>query len=200
MKQQDTRKQQKTRLPTPPSDVDLDSDLGSDFDSDGDWPSELSSEAGPSGTSPTDDDGGDSILDEDDEDVFSEEEDALEDEPSENENDDIDVDDEDDLDLMEAYGAGEPLSDEGLETGSDEMTSEEEDGSEEEQQRAVRKRKRRKDDEEAPYERMPRRPFTPSPTPSEDVDVARLPIKLPGGEIRSVNGTTRIHRPVERTD
>ena len=97
--------------------------------------------------------------------------------------------DDEDLDLDD-----EDEEDDGL---SDEISQDEESSEEEEQ---PKKRKRRRE-EEAEYELAPRRTRkAASPTPSDDshVDVGRLPIKLPSGQVQSVEGTTRISVPTNK--
>jgi nucleolar complex protein 3 len=76
----------------------------------------------------------------------------------------------------------------------DEMFDEED---EEEEAPRRRKTKGRSADEEAEYELAGRTRWTPKPPkPEEDsVEVGRLPIKLPTGEVQMVEGSTRIALP-----
>ena len=94
------------------------------------------------------------------------------------EEDDDDSDDEDQDDLNDAF--------DDLPDGS------KEDGSQHD------KRKRKRKDEEAEYELSGRSRWAAKPAPAEEddhVDVGRLPIKLPTGEVQNVEGSTRIALP-----
>jgi len=83
-------------------------------------------------------------------------------------------DDEDDEELMEAYDAEQDLD-------------EDDDGTEHE------KRKRKRAEGEADYETSGRQRWVKSAKAEpEEVEVGRLPIKLPTGEVQMVAGTTKL--------
>jgi nucleolar complex protein 3 len=87
---------------------------------------------------------------------------------------DSDSDDEDDEELMDAYDAEQDLS-------------EDDDGAEHE------KRKRKRAEGEADYETSGRTRWVKSAKAEpEEVEVGRLPIKLPTGEVQMVAGTTKL--------
>lgn len=129
-----------------------------------------------------------------------------------NSDDDLpsDLDDEDlgdDMEDSEAEGSGtsstldDDLGDSDLDDQSDlndafdDLSDESDDDDEEEEE--FRQRKKKQKESEADYETSGRSRWNaPPPKPEEDsVEVGRLPIKLPTGEIQTVEGSTRIALP-----
>ncbi|ORY33445.1 CBF/Mak21 family-domain-containing protein [Naematelia encephala] len=133
--------------------------------------------------------------------------------------DDFDTDDEFPEDLLsdvdgslgEPSGSGTDLDDEDLEgdgTSEDEEDDDQSDlnsafddveGEESEEEEFIKRRKGKKD-EEAEYETSGRSRWTAKPAKDkkdneEHVEVGRLPIKLPTGEVQMVEGSTRIALP-----
>ena len=113
---------------------------------------------------------------------------------------DLDSDDERD----EAEGSGTTtLDDDELslsddsEDGQSDLNDAFDDVSDESSEDDAPQRKKKRKDEEADYETTARARWAPgSPKPEEDsVEVGRLPIKLPSGEVQKVAGTTRIAIP-----
>jgi len=78
---------------------------------------------------------------------------------------------------------------------NDAFDEDDEDSSEEEEEELPQRKKKRKE-EEADYEKTARARWAKSPPKEEDsVEVGRLPIKLPSGEVQTVAGSTRIALP-----
>ncbi|WVQ74215.1 hypothetical protein IAR50_003809 [Cryptococcus sp. DSM 104548] len=101
-----------------------------------------------------------------------------------------DVDFGSDLD-QDDWDSGEEISEDGdVNAAYDDVSSDEE---EEEK----KERHRKKKEEEADYETQGRARWTAQAAEDEadDVEVGRLPIKLPTGEIQMVQGSTRIAKP-----
>lgn len=99
-------------------------------------------------------------------------------------------DDEDDQDLMDAYDGDD---------AEDDLDLDEDDGQEHE------KRKRKRAEGEADYETSGRTRWVKSAKAEpEEVEVGRLPIKLPTGEVQMVAGTTKLpaikKKKVEESD
>jgi nucleolar complex protein 3 len=120
-------------------------------------------------------------------DLGSEDEDDLDEEFDSDSDDD---DDEDDQDLMDAYDGNNI---------EDDLDLDEDDGQEHE------KRKRKRQEGEADYETSGRSRWVKSAKAEpEEVEVGRLPIKLPTGEIQMVAGTTKLpaikKKKVEESD
>lgn len=100
---------------------------------------------------------------------------------------DEDMDDED----------GSDMSDQDVFNDEYDDVSSSDDEEDEEEEESRNKRKKRAPSEEAEYERAGRaRWAAPEPKEEDDtVEVGRLPIKLPTGEVKLVEGTTRVALP-----
>jgi len=102
-------------------------------------------------------------------------------------------DDEDDLNSSD-FASSDDEDDEDQSALNDAFDEDDEDSSEEEEDLPQRKKKRK--EEEADYEKTARARWAKSPPKEEDsVEIGRLPIKLPSGEVQTVAGSTRIALP-----
>ena len=103
-------------------------------------------------------------------------------------------DDEDDLNSSD-FASSDDEDDDDQSALNDAFDEDDEDSSEEEEDLPQRKKKR-KEEEEADYEKTARARWAKSPPKEEDsVEIGRLPIKLPSGEVQTVAGSTRIALP-----
>lgn len=105
-------------------------------------------------------------------------------------------DDEEELNSSD-FASSDDEDDEDQDALNDAFDEDDEDSSDEEEDMPQRKKKRK--EEEADYEKTARARWAKSPPKDdESVEIGRLPIKLPSGEVQTVEGTTRIALPASK--